>query len=352
MRQHHLTASVVALFTAVVLAIGGAAPAWAASQHPVEASTQAARAAPPAFKFSKIVLPDMSIDGPALSSIFEPNASFNRSVIAWTGTDTAHHLNVETSTDGLNFAHKFTLNETSPFRPDVTQVAGGPIVVAWTGTDANHSLNVLYGVYGSQKKLTLVHENSIAAPAIFTLGAHMYLAWTGTDANHSLNIMPITYTDSHLVAGQKTVLTQFSSNAGPHLTRYGTTHLVLNWTTRALQLNLADSPDGVTFNNTLDAGLPETSAFAPHTDFLGPYIVQSGMDWISWTGTDTAHHLNLQWSASGMNFPNPAETKITLGETAIGGPAQAFYAGDEQVAWTGTDTAHHLNIAMCYLTQH
>ena len=337
MRPHHLVSSAVALFTAVVLAIG--APAWGVSQH-LGASV---RAAPAALTVTKNTLPETSIDGPALSSVFEQGAPSSRSVIAWTGTDAVHHLNVETSADGLTFRQKLTLDETSPFRPDVTQAADGPITVAWTGSDANHSLNVLYDVYGGKQKLTLVHENSIAAPAILLLGAYLYLAWTGTDANHSLNVMPITYTDSHLVAGKKTVLSQFSSDAGPRLTRYGTSHLVLMWTTRALRLNLADSPDGVLFHDILGAGLPQTSAFAPGADFFAPYVSATGKDWIGWTGTDSAHHLNLQWSHA-LDFPNPAATKTILGETALGGPALAYFAG-EQVAWTGTDSAHHLNIA-------
>ncbi len=340
MRPHHLTASVVALLTAVVLTISGVAPAWAASQHPTGAT---ARATPAVLNINKVTLPETSIDGPALSSLFASNSAY-QSVIAWTGTDAAHHLNVETSANGLDFGNKLTLNETSPYRPDVTQAAGGLIVVAWTGSDANHSLNVLYDVYGAKPvKLTLYHENSIAAPAIFQMGAYLFLAWTGTDANHSLNMLSITYSASSLVPGKKTVLPQFSSDAGPRLVRSGSSHMVLLWTTRNLRLNLSTTPDGVTFSNTLGAGLPETSAFAPGADFFAPYVSPTGLDWIGWTGTDAAHHLNLQWGHL-LGFTNPIETKTTLGETALGGPALAYNAG-ELVAWTGTDSAHHLNVA-------
>lgn len=344
MRPRHLTASIVALLTAATLSIGGPAPAWAAPQRPAHT---AARAVPAAREVSKIVLPETSVDGPALSSIvgvFE-GVSFNKSVIGWTGTDAAHHLNVETSADGLHFGHKLTLDETSPFRPDVTQMsepAGGAITVAWTGSDPNHLLNVLFDVYGHPTKLTLPHDNSGFAPAIVQMGATMFLAWTGTDANHSLNVLPITFTGTSLVSGHKTVLSQLSSSAGPHLALRGGNTLVLNWTTGALQLRLATSQDGVTFSPDLGVGLPETSAFAPHTT---SFTSEGGPgDWIGWTGTDSGHHLNLQWTTSFPQFPNPAGTKTTLGETALGGPALAFNAGP-QIAWTGTDAARHLNIA-------
>jgi hypothetical protein len=293
----------------------------------------------PVSLMNKQTLVDTSIDGPALSSVFVPSAT-SESVLAWTGTDAAHHLNVETSSDGLHFAQKVTLRETSPFRPDVALTRpGGPVAVAWTGTDANHSLNVLYDVYGARTKLTLLRESSFTAPALL-LGPGFYLAWTGTDANHSLNIVPLALAEGHLAVGTKTVLPQFSSNAGPHMARHGATTLVLDWTSRALQLRLAFGTD-VTILTA--ASLPQTSAFAPQTQSIGLFAGE-GRDWIGWTGADPAHHLNLQWTTAFPQFTDPASTKTILSDTALGGPSLAFNAGD-QIAWTGTDSAHHLNIA-------
>ncbi|HEX8033235.1 MAG TPA: hypothetical protein VF510_05285 [Ktedonobacterales bacterium] len=340
MRLHHVTACVVALLTAALLAIGGTAPAWAASQHPAGAASSTLSAT---REISKIVLPETSIDGPALSSIFVPNGA-SHSVIGWTGTDEMHHLNVETSTDGLNFGRKLILHETSPYRPDVALAGeGGLVAVAWTGTDPNHSLNVLYDVYGSPKKLTLFQENSISAPALL-VGPGMELAWTGTDANHSLNVLTLSVTASGLAVGTKTVLPQFSSNAGPHLARRGANTVVLNWASRGLQPKVAFSQDAVHFSPAQGAGLPEASAFAPDTQSLEPYIGVSGREWIGWTGTDDIHHLNLQWTTTFPQFTNSASTKTVLGEAALGGPALAYNNG-EQIAWTGTDGMHHLNIA-------
>jgi hypothetical protein len=124
--------------------------------------------------------------------------------------------------------------------------------------------------------------------------------------------------------------------------------VVLNWTTRALQLKLATSTDGVHFAPDSGVGLPETSAFAPQTVNI-TFFPDNGRppgpaDWIGWTGTDPAHHLNLQSTTTFPTFTNPAGTKTTLGETAFGGPALAFNF-EGQIAWTGTDPAHHLNIA-------
>jgi hypothetical protein len=287
------------------------------------------------------VLPETTIDGPALSSV---TGSTNRSVIAWTGTDAAHHLNVETSSDGLHFGDKRILGQTSPFRPDVTQVGqsdGGQVTVAWTGTNAARSLNVLFDVYGSSpKKLTLFNETSLAAPAVLQMGSTLFLAWTGVNAAHSLNVLTINITGTGLVPGQKTILSAFSSNTGPHLSAGGPTNSVgLNWTSRSLQPSFALAREDSNFSFIVR--LPEASASAPDTTFF-PHQGGPG-DWIGWTGTDAAHHLNLQFSTDDPPVFGPG-TKTTLGDTAFGGPALAFL-GFGQIAWTGTDAAHHLNIA-------
>jgi hypothetical protein len=92
-------------------------------------------------------------------------------------------------------------------------------------------------------------------------------------------------------------------------------------------------------------GLPETSQFAPQTVNITFFPAAPGpADWIGWTGTDAAHHLNLQSTTSFPTFTNPASTKTILGDTAFGGPSLAFNF-DGQITWTGTDAAHHLNIA-------
>jgi hypothetical protein len=329
-RHYHLSVIVVALLALAGLAIGSAVPASAAAQHPGGA---AAQALPTTRLLTKITLPETSIDGPALSSVYVPNGT-SESVLAWTGTDASHHLNVETSGDGLHFSGKRTLAETSLYRPDVALAApAGAVAVAWTGTNTGHSLNVLYDIYGHQRKLTLWNESSISAPALL-IGPGFYLAWTGTDANHSLNLMPIQVTDSGLTPGKKVTLSHFSSNAGPHLARVGATTFALSWTSQGSQLFVATGTDAPTLSVS---SLPELSAFAPQTEWLGRAYA-SGRQWIGWTGTDAAHHLNLQW-----NFTDPA-TKTVLSELALGGPALAFHA-QEQLAWTGTDSAHHLNIA-------
>ena len=348
----------VALMSGAVIAIsdGGIAGAHAASLASSALAERIAPARAAASITSKVTLSETSVDGPALASIIPglPNDT-TTSVLGWTGTDAAHHLNVETSSDGLHFGHKMTLHETSPFRPAVTLLTQtGPFSIAWTGTDANHSLNVEWDVLGNHPtKLTLFNENSFTAPALLQgeSGPNnnlLFLAWTGTDTNHSLNILPITIntTTFTFTLGAKHVLSQFSSNVGPQLSptgfkpEGGTNSIALNWTSRTNKpmVALGTFPD-LDFRPDRVAALPETSAFAPDT--LLHIEVQNGPMWIGWTGTDAAHHLNLESTTTYPDFPGP---ETVLGDTAFGGPALAINAGN-QLAWTGTDAAHHLNIA-------
>jgi len=338
-----------ASITVTLTTASGPAPGQVPSADPARTGHD------PVTLTGKQTLNDTSIDGPALSSVFFTHLG-TATALAW--TDPAQHLNVASVSSDLAVTNKLTLPETSPFRPDVALSAPeSPVTVAWTGTDPNRSLNVLYDVYGdSPKKLTLQHESSFAAPALLArLSApaqgtsSLFLGWTGTDPNHSLNLLPIAVTAAGLEPGQKTTLSRFSSDAGPHLAWHepnaAVPTVVLDWTSRARQLMVATSSDGVHFAPESGVGLPETSDFAPGTVNITFFPTTPGPgDWIGWTGTDPAHHLNLQSTTDFPTFPDPAGTKTVLEDTAFGGPALAFNF-DGQIAWTGTDPAHHLNIA-------
>lgn len=345
-----LAGGVLLLFAAVASA--PAPTAAAATAAPLSSRVpQAARL------IQKVTLGETSIDGPAITSrvdAFEGVVT-NDTVIAWTGTDLAHHLNLMRSADNpalgpLRFGQKLTLGETSFVRPAVLQMSpasGNVTILAWTGTDQAHTLNVLWNAYGvpgaPPVKRTLFGETSIGAPALAFWQNGIVLAWTGTDANHSLNVVPLDV--GTLKLGAKTILPQFSSPAGPNLSEFSnavSTLLVFSWTTTTLELNQASSSDGVHFTSALGSGLPQLSAKAP--DSLYHQSEGAPEYWLAWTGTDPAHHLNLQHTSAWPQWPNPAVTKTVLGDTALGGPQIAFNQGF-LIAWTGTDAAHHLNEA-------
>jgi hypothetical protein len=291
-------------------------------------------------ELSKIVLDETSINAPG----FYGNAQISsKTVIAWAGTDPDHHLNVMTSTDGLDYGSKVILNDLSANRPGVVRMsdaAGGAVAIAWRGTDAAHRLNVMFDVYGSRKKLIL-NETSFTGPAITVWKGNLLIAWAGTDTNHSLKVMPIAL--ASLTPGPVTTLWQFSASAGPNLTVFtpdgGVNSVALSWARSTSLLDVAISTDGVHFTSGIGNSLPETGPSSP--GMLQFHTEGGPENWIAWTGTDSLHHLNVKWTHV---LPTWTGNKTILPELGLGGPQLGFNQG-VLIAWTGTDPEHHLNVA-------
>jgi hypothetical protein len=321
-------------------------------------------------ELSKVILPENSPTGPALWTIGGqgrgvPSSSTYNAALAWTGTDPAHHVNVLTSVDGQHFANKLTLVETAISSPAAAVILGSAsapriLVVAWTGTDARHSLNVLFDVFnvtGHRSKTTLI-DTSIAGPALvtneFLAGEDLELAWMGTDPNHSLNVLQLdeVCTGSPPPCGnvtglslgpKRTLPAGLHSSDGPGLTSsliQDITTLLITWAqSNGSQLSLADVTPGVTNGAVFFSS--QTTAVRPGLLALsGPQQF-----WWSWTGTDPLHSLNLMDTTNFTSWPGPV---TTFAETATGGPALGSLRVANQLllAWTGTDPAHLLNVAV------
>ena len=68
---------------------------------------------------------------------------------------------------------------------------GAKLVLAWTGRDSNHHLNVLSSTGDSHQlgnKVTL-GDAAVAGLGAAAFGGHLLVAWGGTDAAHRLNVM-------------------------------------------------------------------------------------------------------------------------------------------------------------------
>jgi beta-N-acetylhexosaminidase len=302
---------------------------------------------------SKITLPEMSADGPALWSSNPSTPQLGAvSILAWTGTDPNHSLNIMQSSDGRTFGGKVTFNESAQGHPAVVAITPPTtVVLAWIGTDPNHSLNLLCQgpgcgtVTGGYRKITLA-DNSFTSPALVRFGSGFLLGWVGTDANHSLNTwsFSLTTSGSGFILLTKTVLSQFSSRATPSIAvNPRTNQLFMSWdaTTPAQQVDFATSSNGTTWNQY---GLNATTSNAPS----GYAVASAAMPayWLAWRGTDAARSLVVDDTSS---FPSwPAGNVTVLNEQALGGPVLGFVGttGETMLAWTGIDPSHHLNVAM------
>lgn len=309
---------------------------------------------------NKLTLSDESMEAPALwteaAGALQPPATGTFapvSVMSWLGTDAAHHLNVNYSNDGMTYSThtKVTLGETSITRPAVTVIrsSGGLniVAIAWVGTDRAHSLNVLYDVYHAQYatslKLTL-HETSPFAPALTTYNGQIWLAWAGTDTNHSMNMESLGA--EGMTPGNKTTLWSYPTHAAPVIFGDTVDKVVLaTWQNGATgQLMVAQSPDeGTTWN--VQPPSPQTSGVTPDLMVINPSGITQRIPpyfW-SWIGTDGVGRINIMQGTSLTAWSKPD----TLSDTSPYEPVIGFVGQTNRIllAWTGTDSQHHMNVA-------
>lgn len=346
--SHRSLTTLVVLLTAMVMLLG---------------MTNIAQAAPSALGVpkltAKVILADTSIDGPAIMRTDAP-----ATVLAWTGTDTTHHLNIMTSSDGLHYGNKHILPETSLWRPAVAWIDSGrgapygTIVLAWTGTDSHHTLNVEFirmPEFKVVSKTILWGEWSFTAPALATINgdvnSDVYLAWAGTNSAHTLNIMHIA---SQSGSRDKHILWGWNSISRPNLARDLTSDskgaVILSWTGFNNRLYFAYlASDRVHWTMPGSSPLGQQSAWAP--SMIGTSSTVPPLHWLAWTGSGTSstRAINVQYTTHYPSWSD-ANSKATLGETALSSPELA-YNGDGSsskvlLAWAGTDLHHHLNVAV------
>ena len=362
---------VAALVAAVVL-VGGSVVGGAPTAH--AAPTTPHTAAMPLFgaphETGKVTLPEWSIDGPTLWTHGQPSAPVGPlMVLAWTGTD--HRLNYMFGNGGIHSFisdSKRTLGETSLLRPAVVRGIGeggftAPVALAWLGTDSGHHLNVLYSAPGStSKKLTLWSDSSFTSPSLEWLsvsdqGGTLLLAWAGTDTRHSLNIMQIRVTSQGLAQGPKTTYWNYHSAGQPELIQDRTfsspNRYFLGWSdVTSHRIMWAVSSDAKTW--TQQPSFAERSGSGPSLMGLNEQLTHYPQFWMAWADmrtdmrTDTSPRVNILYAPT-YTQATTNNVKATLPETALGGPVVGFnlyQPGQELViAWTGTDSLHHINLA-------
>jgi peptidoglycan/xylan/chitin deacetylase (PgdA/CDA1 family) len=338
------------LFTVIaLLLLANLAMLDLAHAPPVQAASPATSLALSASsaQIRKTTLSATSIDGPALWTTTNGTV---RGVLAW--TDPTLHLNVMTTAIGTKFTNSVRLGDTSPKRPAVTRTAAGKVAIAWIGTDNAHTLNVLYDIYGSRTRLTLWGETSAFSPALVATNGNLYLAWTGTNSARTLNMLTVSTSGSRLTKGAKAILWALSSLTGPSLSyEVSRSEYLLGWIARspANRIAFSKATNPVIAGNWSAATiLSDWSYSAPSLlGIVGGYY-NMPPHYLAWTGGDAARSLNFRYTRSFPSWPDPTNTKVVLGHTAYGPPALGFISGPGLVllAWAGTDSAHHLNVAV------
>ncbi|HEY5004889.1 MAG TPA: hypothetical protein VII61_17125 [Ktedonobacteraceae bacterium] len=267
-------------------------------------------------------------------------------LIGWTGRNTAHNLNLMTYTTTTRaFGPAHVLTETTLFGSGLSLATwNGNLYVAWLGTD--HRINI--GQYNPTnpshltQKVTL-NERSNNAPSITAFAMpqfdrYLYLSWRGTDGR--LNIIS---TGDGNQFGMKSTY-PITIRTSPSLS--ATYSLVIGWEDTSANSHIAAAsytrydplhPSVVTTSSLSQLPVGLTMLYGPPAPRGGPqpYIG------IAWRTTGDAHiHVG-----NFLNGPTMIQL-IDTGETTPYGPAITTADGiNPLISWTGTDVAHHINIA-------
>jgi hypothetical protein len=292
-----------------------------------------------------------------LSNLRPALATLNGNVyLAWTGTDPNHHINVTVSTNkGMNFLDP----PVTPFAGEGRNTDFGPalaafngaLYVAWTGTDSNHHINIASstdGVHFGNQVTPFASEgnNTGFAPALAVFHGRLYVGWTGTDSNHHINVA--SSADGIHFGNQVTpflgsnntvnapALGTFASSSQPNGA------LVVGWsgTDPNHTLNFSSSADGINFlapvpfgsNNSID-GLSLQGAPA------------CAVTMVAWTGTDSQHTISLGHSSDGLHYG-----AASLQQESPDAPAMTLVGTDFLVvAWTSTISTHPIDLTFAML---
>jgi hypothetical protein len=231
-------------------------------------------------------IPEKADETPAL-------AVYNgRLYVAWLRATEAgsltHHIEVESSSDGVQFGDAEILPEKSDYAPALAS-ASGQLYLAWVGLDKHLNVESSTDREGFGNKVTL-SETSSASPALAEFDGRIYLAWTGTDKAHHLNI--------------------------------------------------ASSPDGVNWDSKVT--LAETvSGGGGGIAYAGPSLAAfDGRLYVAWNGNDPGNHINVASSSDGVTFGN----RVTYAESCrdASGPSLVTFKGKLYVSWTAGNRKHQV----------
>ena len=256
--------------------------------------------------------------------------------IGWTSTNTAHNLNVMTyNTDTNAFGSTQILTETTLAGSGPALVNwNGTLYIAWRGTD--NQLNV--GQYDDAhpthlaNKVTL-SEHSLNAPSIAAWNNRLYLGWRGTDGR--LNI--ITSTNGRQFSSKLTY--PIAIRTSPTIT-YTPLGLVVAWEDMSTSSHIVVASYSTSISTLLKnkVTLTATSQLP-----VGLTAFSSPRSWIgiAWRTASDAHiHLGVFEGSPVLQFA------VETAQTTPYGPGLTLF---DYMAWTGTDTAHSVNVTLASL---
>lgn len=210
-------------------------------------------------------------------------------VIAWTGEDGGHHLNVMASPDGKRWGdYPDYAKQTLPY--DVSDAGpslaafGGRLYLAYTGQDTHlYLIPSDDGIHFHPEQRIRLAQTSIAAPSIAARGGEFFLVWTGTDSKRKVNYVVSNGVDASLDISAP--LEPFASPSGPTVS-VDTLSVVLMYRGFHEDHFASMGAGGGTYLLGSQDEYADTSRFSP------AYLLNDG-GWVAWTGMDGDQSINF-----------------------------------------------------------
>jgi hypothetical protein len=304
-----------------------------------------------------IPLPETSPFTPAILSV-PPSSSIPAFVLAWTGSDGQHKLNISRSDTGGTTWDKQLLRLGGPWEGSSAGPAlalhNGVVFVCWAAA-ADQRLWLASSADSGRTwsgKRPIAEESSDGSPALVSYRGRLVVAWRGTDGAGTLTIA--TSPDDGASWG-KVILPEWSI-AGPSLAHYasgaGFSYLFLAFTgtDHLLRTRSCQGDDFASFGRPVASAegqtLHETSDSGPAIAVLDAREGKDVFVAVSWRGTGD-DQLHATYSLQGFSpYGNNTDARDNLTEMT---PAMISYsdypAEDDRLIMSWSDPAGHLNFA-------
>ena len=270
----------------------------------------------------KVTFDDNSIDSP---KGFDNN---NQAVVAWTGTNLEHNINIMFSDNLKDWFNKIILSDTSLSAPSICSFQGN-LYITWRETNSNQIIIIGYDGTNFFNKIALA-ETTFASPQLAVFNNSLYLSWTGTDSRLNLidSFDGINWTN-------KLTLNETSPFAPAICDFNGSLALAWTGTDDNSSLNIALFNGSNFFSKVT---LTENSNYSPQI------FNTNGILNLVWTGTDPNHKLNSVKTSDNITFFE----KITHNETSNFGVSGFSYNGRPILLWLGQDGNTSINLKPSY----
>jgi hypothetical protein len=266
----------------------------------------------------------------------------------------------DAASDSWSFERLLVLEETTHEQPSLVYY-GGKLWLAWTGTDTAHRLNLMPLTITADSHVVpgpkiVLDWTATGGPSLIEYDAKLYMGFSGggglggAKPNGALNLA-WSSDGTTWPSSQLQVLTDYHSLLSPSLAvlpqRSAPAELFIAFTgTNQLLYLVSTNGPGPRYLKELKPGAfqndyPETSDFAPSLTLFFASANSIGDLSYVWTGSGNNRHL---YRIAAVGWADLTQEHDAYSDTSAFSPSVVGVSALQYVAWAGTDAAHRLNI--------